>query len=300
MKCFIIAFLLCVICVLVGVTCVDQRGEKENIPNDSMCGSREEYTRVLKEWITVPMPKFEEGVKEAAWYAANYSNHEWEVYLDDGIICAREYNPKKEIIGEKPQFKIPDSKQARGRKYTLHATDGWLIGYNAGEWGGSLWRFSEDGAKKYKISDDQINGFLQTSHGIYGLEGLAHLGISKGGIVKIIKNKKTNRWGSELFAKLHEAPDAVALDKDGSMIVVTTSGLVRVSSVGKVEILVKDTDWWGFYPNSIVLDSSGTAYIGMRQGVAKISLTPPSPTEWLIPSMKILEDDLAKVKQIRE
>ena len=54
--------------------------------------------------------------------------------------------------------------------------DGWLIGFNHGEFGAALYWFSLDGNRNYKISDHQVVDFISTPDGFLAVEGLAHLG----------------------------------------------------------------------------------------------------------------------------
>ncbi len=135
---------------------------------------------------------------------------------------------------------------------------------------------------------------------LFAIEGLAHSGISEGKVIKIIKNDKTGKYESVIYSTLPEAPDAVTLDNDGSMIIVTTASLIKIASDGKIEKLIEGVFWSGFYANSVVIDSQRNAYIGMRQGIAKLSLTEPTPKiEWLIPNNSFLNEEMESYKKRR-
>ena len=67
-----------------------------------------------------------------------------------------------------------------GELSAIKVADGWLIGRNAGEWGGDLWWYAPDGKTHYKVSDEQIHGFLQTKDGLFAFEGLEHLTLNMG------------------------------------------------------------------------------------------------------------------------
>src|SRR4051812_36461461 len=43
----------------------------------------------------------------------------------------------------------------KGRRHALHVPGGWLVGFDAGEFGGSFWWFSEDGARRHEL---RLNG----------------------------------------------------------------------------------------------------------------------------------------------
>lgn len=173
-----------------------------------------------------------------------------------------------------------------------------MIGFNAGEWGGTLWWFSDTGKESYKISDDQIVGFMVRGDALFAIEGLAHLSISEGKVIKIVKNEKSGKYESVSYLTLPEAPDAVVLYKDGSFLIVTTASLVKIPLDGKIEKLLENTFWRALYPNSVVVDSRGDFYIGMRQGVAKISLSDIAPRiEWLVSSESFLSEEIENYKK---
>jgi len=250
----------------------------------------ENYPDDISKWITVTPP-----TESTSSMAANWSTHEWRVVLENGVVYARQRNIE-EVSGEKPDFKIPASKEMNGERHYILVPDGWLVGFNAGEWGGSLWWFSATGKDYYKISDDQIVSFLKRDGEIMGIEGLAHLGISKGNIIKVEKNKDTGKYVSLQILNLNAAPEAAILDTDNSVIVVTTSGLFRASGDKLTKIV--DGFWLTLYPNSIVVDAQRNAYIGMRQGVAKISLSDSNQKiDWLVPSKQYLDDEMKSYQE---
>ena len=74
-------------------------------------------------------------------------------------------------------FKVPQGSAKEGLAgewFSVKISDGWIIGFNAGEFGAGLWWFSPDGKKREKISEDQVVGFFVTDAGLLALEGLAH------------------------------------------------------------------------------------------------------------------------------
>jgi hypothetical protein len=172
-----------------------------------------------------------------------------------------------------------------GEWFSSKVTDGWIIGFNAGEWGGALWWFSPDGKKRSKISDDQIVGFLETEAGLLGLEGIAHGGVSRGKIIRITKGED-ELWHSELFVDLEGAPETVAKGPDKQLLIATTDRLVRVDpGTKKLDVLVKDAFWGSLYPTTMICTSSGTIYLGMRHGVAEINKVGQAyEVKWLIPN----------------
>jgi hypothetical protein len=231
-------------------------------------------------------------------YAANYSEYEWEVFKDAGHVYVRRIQSQDREASADLPFEIPREPAFAGRRSTLPVDNGWLLGFDAGEWGGSLWWFSKDGKEKYRISVDQVVQFLTMDSEVYALEGLAHMTISRGKVLQLSRGKERNgRWTARTFVVLPEAP-AVAVRWGADLIVVIYSGLVRVRKNGTMEVLLSQTFWGSLYPNSIAIDHQGSLYIGMRQGVAKWRIgDKPGSMQWLVPSEKFLQEELERLNR---
>lgn len=248
----------------------------------------------LERWIAVDPPeKGSEG-----WFAANDDvGHEWVVSLRDRHAHAQLRNHAVDRDTSLP-FEIERS-SARdglaGRRLAVKVADGWIVAFNAGEFGAGLWWFSPDGKKRYKISESWVSGFLETEVGLLALEGLAHGGQSRGRIIRLSRDRE-GRWQSADFVDLGHAPEAAAKRADGSLLVATTDRLLKVvPSEKKVEVLCNDVFWGGLYPNSLVIAADGTAYLGMRHGVAKIQAKGGKwQVTWLLPNQDFVNMKSAK------
>jgi HEAT repeat protein len=205
-----------------------------------------------------------------------YSESEWEVFLRDGLVMV---TPPRagHTLTPRPPFQPYDADymdpSMRDAYQALKVDDGWLVGFNRGEFGASLWWYSADGKDKVHIGRDQVSLFMQLGDSIYALEGLAHLGGNNGSICRLARDKD-GKWASEPFVILNEMPEAALLDRDGTMIVVTTDSVVKVWPSGKMRLLVH-SDW--VYPNSAARAADGTLYIGMRGAVVQVSDLEGSP-----------------------
>lgn len=137
----------------------------------------------------------------------NYSNKEFEVYLNsDNKVEYRDYKYSK-VKGTELPFKIIPNKDDRytfgGKQVNLKIENGWLVGFDKGEWGGNLFWFNEEGTKYEKIIDGNIKNIFVINGKIYITEGLAHLSMSYGQIFQI--EKENNKWIVEkkLIYQLH-------------------------------------------------------------------------------------------------
>ena len=243
-------------------------------------------TPPLEKWKVSPMPAYRNNAPNAAWTQANNAPSEWEVFMRNGSVAARpcdEHNPKKITLPFRlaPWYIAREphraAKNAPGsaqfpEKHAAKVSNGWLLWVNHGEWGGRVEWFSPDGTRHYKVSNDQIAAYAKTPHGLFAVQGLAHLGMSQGTLLKLTQNA-ANKWEAKTIVDLKDAPFAL-LPENGAFVIVTSRQLVRVvvpaPGVPTLTPLVQNAFWWGMYPNSLVLAPNGDYYIGMRGGIVRV------------------------------
>ena len=147
-----------------------------------------DYSADLSKWVATPPPK----VGDERWFTANYdTHHQWVVFLLEGRTSVRLRSVKREKGSPYPEkqesyppmpFEVLQGSAKEGLAgewFSVKVFDGWIIGFNAGEFGAGLWWFSPDGKKRVRISDDQVVGFFVTDAGLMALAGLGarhHLG----------------------------------------------------------------------------------------------------------------------------
>lgn len=228
------------------------------------------YDQDVSIWQEVTRSRTPMSGNRMVWSnAANRSEYEWKV-LKEGHTVKAVFDDAKRSH-EKPPFTPHAENFQNSYPYaSLKVDDGWLIGFNQGEFGRALYWFDHSGQSRYKISNHQVVAFFPSSDGILGIEGLAHLSSSHGSIIRLARS---HRWQAEKLTLLPEAPYAGVQFRDGRLLLVLSSSLAEYSRIGDREILrfvEKDGDWGGLYPNSVVLtDDQTKAYIGMRQYVAE-------------------------------
>lgn len=229
--------------------------------------------RDVSKWIEIPCPKDAQSAEGALWnYRANYSKHEWRVFLDGQKVCAVLTTQTNFATREVPKF-TPEAENFHRAAATLKVSDGWLVGFNRGEWGGALYWFNPDGTAKYRISEHQIVDFVETSNRIFAIEGLAHLGLSEGSIISISQSSNQGPWQVTTQCRLPQAPRAIVQHSDGSWLLVLSDSFVSATPDGKIKTIVQNARWRSLYPNSMVLSGDvNTVCVGMRQFVAKITL----------------------------
>jgi hypothetical protein len=198
----------------------------------------------LAKWVVTEPPR----VESERWREANWSVESWDVFLRDGHPSVRAWNSEQDDRAKLP-FAIKPGQAAdglAGRIYAVKVADGWIVGFNAGEFGAGLWWFAPDGKSRYQISHDYVCGFVQTSKGLLALEGLAHMGSDRGELIGVNRGAQ-GQWQIDPFVDLGNAPEASTRDKDWSLIVVTTERLLRVRLDKQVDVLVDHASWGGLY-----------------------------------------------------
>lgn len=258
----------------------------------------------LKNWKSYPIPTDPDTIQMYNW-----DKNDWVVYLDGNEIMVDDIRNKWEDLRAKPPFEIKQSKRSNttnisaplaGLVDVVNVQDGFLIGFNRGEWGGELYWFSKDGEKRYEISKHQIVKFIERDNKIYAIAGLAHLGMSDGSIIEIEKKKR--KWVAKEFLELPAAPYAVQSDSKDNFVIITSPGLFSIDKKANMDTLSINAlplpenidEWtknafytfgarglWGqLYPNSMVIQND-IIYVGMRKGVYKFDLATKNE-EWLL------------------
>jgi len=209
-------------------------------------------------------------------YAANHSKHEWRVSVERGHVCAQLTSVKLSGQHERPAID--------GASSFARVDDGWLVGFNHGEWGGALYWYSPDGKNKYKVSDHQIVDFFSLPNGIHAIEGMAHLSINRGSIIRIARSEPHSHWKAITVTSLFAKPYAISMHRDNAMLITLSNSLISVDTDYNISILLHDPPWGNLFPNSSVLSSDQQKlYIGMRQFVGEFDI-PTKKVRLLIPS----------------
>ena len=262
-----------------------------------VCVAAPEYPRDLTKWRESKVPPKSPQLPRMIWfYASTYSDLDWRVFTKDGKPSAANDSKAPIKSSDRPKFTPKVAALQSDSAYNVFeggsafaaVDDGWLVGFNQGEFGAALYWFSRDGKRNYKISNHQIVDFVALSNGLYAVEGLAHLSLSRGSVIRILRPKAGARWTAKTVTKLPFAPYAVSSRRDGTMLITLSDSLVAVGPDHKIRTLLADVPWSGLYPNSSVLSADEKKlYLGMRQFVGEFDLT-TRKLRLLIPSEKFL------------
>lgn len=226
-------------------------------------------------WVNAPSSKD----APALWQCAKYGRS-WVVSKNQDAIAIEELNIDKQNPVPVPrQLKL--SKEMIGRRSMLHTGDGWLIGFDAGEFGGGLWWFSNDGSEAKKLLEQNVHSIYETPDGVFVLAGLAHLGIDNGEIDQF--TNKPEKVSLKYKASLGGSPEASALGPEGQIIIATMGSVLLVDHAGKVHELYRSGENLT-YPTSVVVKANGDIFVAMRFFVLRlVSDNGAYRADWLMP-----------------
>jgi hypothetical protein len=224
-------------------------------------------------WTSVSPPI--DGTEAAR--CANYARDEWAVSLsadgDSLLISAPTLGPADTLLVERDL----------------------LAGDDHGEFGGAIWhQVSTTSRDTIEISGrdtsgfyvNNLRGFVRRSHEVYAVVGLGHLGLRQGELLYLYRSPAG--WKGRSILQLKSAPQALAKVAADTLLVVTSDSLLAIAldSLKPTRTpLAGNGAWYLTYANSVLRDSSGVVFIGMRGAVARLTPTKQGLREdWLVPT----------------
>lgn len=233
-----------------------------------------ERARVPLGWVTISAPTHGTDAERCA----NYASDEWSVAITtDGTLTIAPAKPRK-------------------TSDTLRIGPDLLVGDDAGEFGGAIWREDRLGVRDTlhvsgrdttALHTDNLFGFMRRGDRVFALVGLAHLSLDAGELLALTR-APAGRWEARSVLDLRSAPMAVARVADDTILVLTLDSLLSVGLdpiMPTRRVLAGNTVWSGTYGSTLARDRSGVIYIGMRSAVAR--LTPEGlgyREDWLVRS----------------
>lgn len=162
--------------------------------NDAGTNWPQDYERDPSKWQEVTPDKATATDERITTRPSLYPGLEWTVRLEGGKVVAKASVRGKGNLDPSPPFKPrwradempPDMWTA------MPVSDGWIIGFDIGEFGAGVVWYNKDGSKSYEIAQEYIQQFLVTPDGIFVQGGCDHMGISIGTLSRL--EKKGRRW----------------------------------------------------------------------------------------------------------
>jgi hypothetical protein len=156
-----------------------------------------------------------------------------------------------------------------GRAMTARAGDYWLLGFNAGEFGGGLWWTSPDGKRTKLLTRENVQAFVRRDKDVLVFTGLSHMGYDRGAAY-LFRSRGEDGEISRI-ADLDSAPSAALLENNGSVLIAVSNGVVTLRPDGSVVRLYKQDEMPILYPNSVAGEESDVIFVGMRFYVLRLN-----------------------------
>jgi hypothetical protein len=116
---------------------------------------------------------------------------------------------------------------------SLEAFGGYLLGFNNGEWGGSLAHLDSHGSRRELIGENVV-GLYRLTAGVVVITGLAHMGLQYGRIYSIIAGGEGKVPAVRLLHDLEGAPATLRQRSSGEIDVRIYTRQVEWSADAKV------------------------------------------------------------------
>ncbi|MFI5077189.1 MAG: hypothetical protein ACHQRO_07590 [Vicinamibacteria bacterium] len=162
--------------------------------------------------------------------------------------------------------------RAAGRIQARKISDGYLVAFDHGEFGGSLWWYDATGESRQRLWDAHVVGFVEIElpgrRVLAGVaEGLDHLGHDEGRLA-VVERGASGAIEVRKLQDLTSAPRVVGPSNAAGAVVATGDGVIRIDRRGVVQNLAS-VDMRELYPQSIV-ETSGLILVGMRRYLIEI------------------------------
>ena len=130
----------------------------------AICVADPEYSRDVRQWQEVILPPEDDEYRLTAWFeaASTFSkSYEWRIFVEHDQVCAQLASEPGRDDKERPKFQAETQDFSTGPETAFQRVeDGWLVGFNQGEFGAALYWFNPDGKQNYKISNHQVVDFF--------------------------------------------------------------------------------------------------------------------------------------------
>jgi hypothetical protein len=240
----------------------------------ALTGARDPEIAVQAEppgWYIYPMEKLD----SVTLSCLNYSHMSRAVSIEGDRLKITDYRPRD--VKQLPlpvHFKVKPEWELRARRHVTKVEGGWLVGIDAGEWGGGLWITNGDGSLSKQIVMDNIKGIIPVSEGIFIFSGLAHMSGDFGNVL-MLSDPHDMHVSFEWAAHLTSEPQAFVAQADNSILMATKFGVWRLTPSGELNHLfwMKLFRGFSFYINSIAETADGTIYLGSEAFVLRFRET---------------------------
>jgi hypothetical protein len=175
----------------------------------------------------------------------------------------------------------------------MKVNDAWLVGFDGGEYGGSLWWYPLQPGTGRKLWGRSVKELIsgREPNSLIVLAGLAHLGDSDGTVLWL-GQESSGTWLVQDHRPLQGAPYASGSHPSG-LLGATNKSLELILDSKAIQVLA-DTKDINVYPRSIAVAPNGDIAVGLRFFVTLLRKdSNVYRQEWFIPTgcVQFVDDD---------
>jgi hypothetical protein len=256
-------------------------------------------------WVVVSMGVLDQ---EENSLCANRSLKEWTTTTAGGGVTLtllpkasfrpgwRKGWPPKQPAEAEPNFRKAgfDDRQLGGLEVVLKTDDGWIGGFNRGEFGGGLWWVGRAGERRRLalpgdargLAADNVVAMAAVGPRILVLQGLAHMVTNQGRALSVERDSN-GMWRARLLADLGGEPIGMLRSDAGSWFISTNRQLLRLGADGRISVLaIYPSGMASIYPRGLAIDAHGVLWLAARHyamrgmpGTSGITLELLAPAE---------------------
>lgn len=207
---------------------------------------------------------------------AGYSDVEerWVVSSDGGSVVVQPLQLREHA--DPLPFRIPAENDRIGDRHVQKVEDGWLVGFDAGEFGGALWWYANQGSRSYRVGPARekvdamsapVQGFARLGSQLLVLRGLDHLTLRSGALFAVARER--GRWRLRPFSTLDAQPLGWTAHSS-ELIVLTEGGIWSVNAQGVAQAVFRFDESWP-RPTSMAVPAGNAIFVGMPRYVLELS-----------------------------
>src|SRR5262245_39718869 len=149
----------------------------------------------------------------------------------------------------------------------VETANGYLVGYDSGEWGGGLYSYSKSGELLQELLTENVRRIVKFRDGYLVFTGIAHMFTDRGEAALL--KRDGDDWRVAYRLDLTGEPRTFLQESESSMLIATDDRILRITNGRRVEVLYGSRHrFWG--ANSMVKDRDGTLYLGASYIVVRL------------------------------
>lgn len=208
---------------------------------------------------------------EERFRCASQTLRTWRVGSADGTVRFIEADAHEPNTGPPLPFALPKELQVEARdwvtRHVLAAGDELLVGFDKGEWSGSLHVFSADGTRHHQLAKGNVRGIVAFGDEVVSIEGSTGMMTSEGNLRWL--HREGDAWKQVALVPLDSEPETFVMANE-VLYIVTMKSLVRVE-LDRVATVIQPVASGGLHRESMIVDQSGAFWLGMQGFVVRLA-----------------------------